>query len=96
MVRTLTHQGRMVDLTAVVRDEYRDMPGMCLTMAQAARLWNVEHAPCRDALAQLIAEGFLRQVGEVYVRASNPRYQPEEPVPPSPEEFRAGDKASFA
>jgi hypothetical protein len=92
MVPTLTPRGRIVDLTALVRDEYREMPGMCLTLAQGARLWNAERAHCRDAFGQLIAEGLIAQVGEVYVRADNPRYMGEDPA--TRDALRAREKAA--
>jgi hypothetical protein len=41
--------------------EYREMPGMCLTLAQAARLWAVDHATCTAVLDALVADGELRR-----------------------------------
>jgi hypothetical protein len=42
---TLTHESRdphiPLELLARIRAEYRDMPGLCLTAAQAARLWDL-------------------------------------------------------
>ena len=32
------------DLTTRARAEFREMPGMCLTTAQAARLWQLSPA----------------------------------------------------
>jgi hypothetical protein len=42
-----------------VRGEYSEMPGLCLTFAQACRLWNVDLATGRRVLEALVAEGFL-------------------------------------
>ncbi len=42
-----------------VRGEYREMPGLLLTEAQAARLFGLESDVCRHVLATLVAEGFL-------------------------------------
>lgn len=36
------------------------MPGMELTMAQAARLWNLGADDCRHVLDSLVDAGFLR------------------------------------
>jgi DNA-binding IclR family transcriptional regulator len=48
-------------LTARIRAEFLEMPGLKLTLPQACRLWNVDDASCRHALATLAAEGFLTQ-----------------------------------
>lgn len=50
--------------------EYLEMPGLCLTEAQARRLWHLDQAACRHVLATLVDGGFLRQTsrGE-YIRA---------------------------
>jgi hypothetical protein len=42
-----------------VRGEYREMPGLLLTEAQAVRLLGLEPDVCRNVLATLVAEGFL-------------------------------------
>jgi len=44
-----------------VRAEYREMPGLCLSLAQAARLLGLERHVCFGILADLLDEGFLRQ-----------------------------------
>ena len=41
------------------RAEYREMPGLCLTVHQACRLWQIEKAACTRILDVLVAEGFL-------------------------------------
>lgn len=43
-----------------VREEFREMPGLRLTLAQAARLWGVEQATCRLVIEELVARSFLR------------------------------------
>ncbi len=50
------------DLNALVRAEYLEMPGLCLTVAQAARLWNVGRDECRQTLDALTQAGFLYRV----------------------------------
>ena len=44
-----------------IRAEYEDMPGLCLTLRQAARLWDLEPKTCERLLETLVAEGVLRQ-----------------------------------
>jgi len=33
-----------------VREEFREMPGLLLTPAQATRLWGLEHEMCRAVI----------------------------------------------
>jgi hypothetical protein len=42
-----------------VRGEYREMPGLCLTVPQACRLWQIDPATCERILNALAAERFL-------------------------------------
>ena len=48
-------------LTARVRGEYREMPGMRLTIDQAMRLWMLDRQTCSDVLSSLVAAHFLEQ-----------------------------------
>jgi hypothetical protein len=59
---------RPIDLTALVRAEYLEMPGLCLTVAQAARLWNVGKDDCLQALETLSRDGFLYRSRDQYLR----------------------------
>jgi hypothetical protein len=43
-----------------VREEFREMPGLRLTPAQATRLWGVEHDMCRAVIDRLVAASYLR------------------------------------
>ena len=43
-----------------VREEFREMPGLRLTPAQATRLWGLEHEACRKVIDVLVAAEFLR------------------------------------
>jgi len=43
-----------------VRGEFLEMPGLQLTMAQAARLWGMDQAACRAVIDSLIEAAFLR------------------------------------
>ena len=50
-------------LTVVQRieAEYREMPGLSVTEAQARRLWGIDEATCRRALGTLLRRGILRR-----------------------------------
>ena len=55
------------DLTLRARAEFREMPGMCLTTAQAARLWQLSPARAEELLSELVQSGFLvRRDGQRY------------------------------
>ena len=50
--------------------EFRDMPGLILTVPQASRLLGVDAAACQRILAVLEREGLLRRCpGGTYARA---------------------------
>ena len=51
------------DLTHRVLMEFRELPTLCLTVAQAARLWQVDAAAAAAALDELTRHGYLRRVG---------------------------------
>lgn len=53
-----------------VRAEYMEMPGLCLTAVQAARLLGLELHECVRVLTTLVAEGELRHTRKGYIRAS--------------------------
>jgi hypothetical protein len=42
-----------------IRAEFLEMPGLCLTIEQAQRLWCLERRPCDELLNSLIDSGFL-------------------------------------
>jgi hypothetical protein len=71
---TVTHESRdpriPLQLLARIRAEYREMPGLCLTAAQAARLWDLTPGVCAEVLQALVAEGALLRTREVYVAAA--------------------------
>ena len=56
------------DLVALIRAEYLEMPGLCLTVAQAARLWNVGRDECVKTLDTLASAGFLYRSKDQYLR----------------------------
>jgi len=43
-----------------IREEFREMPGLRLTPAQAVRLWGLEMETCRQIIDALVAGSFLR------------------------------------
>jgi hypothetical protein len=52
-----------MELEAIVRrirEEFREMPGLRLTLAQATRLWGLEHEICRVVIDRLVSSAFLR------------------------------------
>jgi hypothetical protein len=51
---------------ARVRGKYREMPGLCLTLPQVCRLWQIEPSQCRSILDSLVAEKFLSRTTEVH------------------------------
>lgn len=47
-------------LLARIRGEFREMPGLSLTIEQACRLWSCEAVTCRHAIDMLVAAGQLQ------------------------------------
>jgi hypothetical protein len=43
-----------------VRGEFAEMPGLRLTVGQAARLWGLERGTCEAIIKTLIGSSFLR------------------------------------
>jgi DNA-binding IclR family transcriptional regulator len=65
MPSTQTHE--LTDLAQRARAEFREMPGMSLTTAQAARLWQLSPDTAEVLLAELVQAGFLvRRDGQRY------------------------------
>jgi hypothetical protein len=44
-----------------VEGEYREMPGLSLTLRQAARLWGLDRSTCELVLANLLERGILKR-----------------------------------
>lgn len=53
---------RAPDLVVRVISEYREMPGLRLTAAQAQRLWNLDRARCDAVLGTLTDACVLRRM----------------------------------
>ena len=43
-----------------IREEFREMPGLRLTPAQATRLWGLDHETCAAVIDRLVTTAFLR------------------------------------
>ncbi len=59
---------RVTDLVGLIRAEYDEMPGLCLTRAQVQRLWLLEPEACDNVLRALLDAGYLRLSTRGYVR----------------------------
>ena len=67
--QTRPASGIPILLTRIQR-EYREMPGLRLTQAQAQRLWDLDRTTCRAVLATLTERGFLKRTpAGTYIRA---------------------------
>ena len=66
----------VVDLSNRVQGEYRAMPGLQMTLAQASRLWDTDVTLSRQVLDALVETAFLRRSGDCYVRADSADYAP--------------------
>jgi hypothetical protein len=63
---TILEPATTVDLCKRIMQEYRDLPALCLTVPQAARLFQVEVARCVEALQELENAGCLHRIGQRY------------------------------
>jgi Fic family protein len=63
-----THRNTVLDVTTRCMSEFLEMPGMRLTLPQAARFLGIDAPTCERALEQLVSSGFLRKAGSLYVR----------------------------
>jgi hypothetical protein len=70
MAMAVTERRSPPDLIVRCRGEFAEMPGLCLTLAQAARLWNADASLCEQILDALVAAGFLRRSGDTYMRVN--------------------------
>jgi hypothetical protein len=52
-----------------VSAEFREMPGLMLTLSQAARLFGIAAAPCERILDALVDRGVLATDGRAFARA---------------------------
>ena len=58
------------ELLRRIRGEYLEMPGLCLTLAQAQRLWGLDASICSGLFAALATDKFLwRRADGTYGRS---------------------------
>ena len=43
-----------------IREEFREMPGLRLTPAQATRLWGMDEEVCAEVINRLVASAYFR------------------------------------
>lgn len=53
--------------------EFREMPGLTLTLPQAARLFSLDIDRCERILGALVADGFLVTNGRTFANAQSGR-----------------------
>ncbi len=69
--RDLYTKGAIGELLLRVAGEYREMPGLSLTVPQAERLWGLDASTCATLLTALIERRVLtRTASGAYVRRS--------------------------
>jgi hypothetical protein len=51
-----------------VRAEFREMPGLRLTLLQASRLFDIDPVQCEQVLAALVRSGLLATDGKAFAR----------------------------
>ena len=54
------------DLRARVASEFREMPGLSLTLAQASRLFSLDRDRCERVLGALVQHGVLVRRGQAW------------------------------
>lgn len=59
---------QVTDWVNLVRAEYLEMPGLCLTKPQMQRLWLLDAPLCDAIVEMLVSTGFLRRKGNNYFR----------------------------
>ena len=68
---TSAHSAPLAALLQLVREQYRDIPGLTLTKPQATRLFGVAPSVCAAMLRALVMENFLSRDGDgLFVRST--------------------------
>lgn len=68
-VRVRSPEQSLQVLQTRVSAEFREMPGLVLTLAQAARLFGIEAGQCEAVLAALVERRVLVTDGRAFARA---------------------------
>jgi len=55
---------RIENVLQRIQGEFSEMPGLCLTPAQAQRLWGLDRSICDELLGALVAANFLTRTRE--------------------------------
>lgn len=53
------------------QSDFLEMPGLKLTLPQAARLWAFDASFCREVLARLVESRFLIRSRDAFIRADD-------------------------
>ena len=61
------------DLCVRIESEFREMPGLTLTLPEAARLFSLDASLCERVLRTLVHAGHLWTDGRAFVRAGGDR-----------------------
>jgi hypothetical protein len=59
---------QVLDAVRRINSEYSEMPGLCLTIPQAARLFGLDTDICEEALMACVEAGFLNQIADRFVK----------------------------
>lgn len=62
------------ELHSRISAEFREMPGLRLTLRQAARLFSLEPADCERVLGSLVDDGVLAARDGAFMRADDGRH----------------------
>lgn len=61
-MRSPRHQRPGRRPVARILGQFREMPGLCLTVTEASRLWGMDVARCVRLIQRLVAIGVLRPI----------------------------------
>ena len=61
------HENRILMLRERIESEFRELPGLRLTLWQAARLWSLDASECEAVLKRMVAARVLRETSEGYM-----------------------------
>ena len=53
-----------LNLVQRIREEFEEVPGLRLTIREAARFWGLDEETCEHVLAELLVTGFLARGGD--------------------------------
>ena len=69
-------------LLAIIRREFREHPGIVVTLTQAQSRWSLDERRCTQVFEALLAEGFLQRIGEAYLwsHAPAPQFRVSQPT----------------